>query len=85
MRRKNLLDDCHKTTPVTITYKFYNDTITMKREVYDLSVRDLMELNRSMIVNVFDEELYRDYVLKMAKDIQKKRGFVRRLLDKIDL
>lgn len=85
MRRKNLLDDCHKTTPVTITYKFYNDTIIMKREVYDLTVRDLMELNRSMIVNVFDEELYRDYVLKMAKDIQKKKGFVRRLLDKIDL
>ena len=85
MRQKNLLDDCHKTTPVTITYKFYNDTITMKREVYDLTVRDLMELNRSMIVNVFDEELYRDYVLKMARDIQKKKGFVRRLLDKIDL
>jgi hypothetical protein len=57
----------------------------MKREVYDLTVRDLMELNRSMIVNVFDEELYRDYVLKMARDIQKKKGFVRRLLDKIDL
>jgi hypothetical protein len=85
MRKKNLLDDCHKTTPVTITYKFYNDTITMKREVYDLTVRDLMELNRSMIVNVFDEELYRDYVLKMARDIQKKKGFVRRLLDKMVL
>ena len=85
MRKKNLLDDCHKTTPVTITYKFYNDTITMKREEYDITVRDLMELNRSMIVNVFDEELYRDYVLKMARDIQKKKGFVRRLLDKIDL
>lgn len=85
MRRKNLLDDCHKTTPVTITYKFYNDTITMKRDVYDLTVRDLMELNRSMIVNVFDEELYRDYVLKMARDIQKKRGLVRRIMDKFNL
>jgi hypothetical protein len=61
------------------------DGSKMKGVDYDLTVRDFLELNRSMIVNVFDEELYRDYVLKMARDIQKKKGFVRRLLDKIDL
>jgi len=83
MRNKRVFDDCHKTTPVTITYKFYNDTITMKREVYDLTVRDLMELNRSMIVNVFDEELYKDYVLKMAKDINSKKSFIRKVIDLI--
>jgi hypothetical protein len=55
----------------------------MKREVYDLTVRDLMELNRSMIVNVFDEELYKDYVLKMAKDINSKKSFIRKVIDLI--
>lgn len=81
MRKTRTLNDCHKTTPVTITYKFYNDTITMKREVYDLTVRDLMDLNRSMIVNVFDEELYKDYILKMAKNINRNRSFLRKVMD----
>jgi hypothetical protein len=82
MRKKHHhIDDVHLTTPVTITYKFFNDTIIMKRDVYDLRIRDLMELNRSMVVNVFDEELYQEYILSLAKDISKKRGIFRRVLD----
>jgi hypothetical protein len=53
----------------------------MKRDVYDLRIRDLMELNRSMVVNVFDEELYQEYILSLAKDISKKRSIFRRVLD----
>lgn len=82
MRKKyHKIDDVHLTTPVTITYKFFNDTVIMKRDVYDLRIKDLMELNRSMVVNVFDEELYQDYILSLAKDISKKRSVVRRVLD----
>lgn len=83
-RKKHYMDDCHKTTPVTITYKFYNDTITMKRDVYDLSIRDLMDLNRSMVVNVFDEESYQENILRIAKEITKKRSFLRRVWDRLD-
>lgn len=84
MRKKHHhIDDVHLTTPVTITYKFFNDTIIMKRDVYDLRIKDLMELNRSMVVNVFDEELYQEYILQLAKDISKKRSIFRRVLDVI--
>lgn len=80
-KKRHHIDDVHLTTPVTITYKFYNDTVIMKRDVYDLRIKDLMEMNRSMVVNVFDEELYQDYILSLAKDISKKRSIFRRVLD----
>jgi hypothetical protein len=40
-----------------------------------------MEMNRSMVVNVFDEELYQEYILSLAKDISKKRSIFRKILD----
>ena len=82
-RKKPYMDDIHKTTPVTITYKFYNDTVIMKRDVYDLTIRDLMELNRSMVVNVFDEQLYQDYIIQLAGEINKKKNPIRNLIDRI--
>lgn len=77
------MDEIHKTTPVTITYKFFNDTVMMKRDVYDLTIKDLMEMNRSMVVNVFDEQLYQDYILQLAEEINKKKSPARRLLERI--
>jgi hypothetical protein len=73
-RKKPFMDEIHKTTPVTITYKFYNDTVIMKRDVYDLTIRDLMELNRSMVVNVFDEQLYQEYIIQLAEELTKKKN-----------
>jgi hypothetical protein len=83
-RKKPFMDEIHKTTPVTITYKFYNDTVIMKRDVYDLTIRDLMELNRSMVVNVFDEQLYQEYIIQLAEELTKKKNpfknFIQRIL-----
>ena len=77
------MDDIHKTTPVTITYKFYNDTVIMKRDVYDLTIRDLMELNRSMVVNVFDEQLYQEYIIQLAGELTKKKSPFNNFIDRI--
>ena len=77
------MDDIHKTTPVTITYKFFNDTVIMKRDVYDLTIRDLMELNRSMVVNVFDEQLYQEYIIQLAGELTKKKSPFNNFIDRI--
>ena len=82
-RKKPFMDDIHKTTPVTITYKFYNDTVIMKRDVYDLTIRDLMELNRSMVVNVFDEQLYQEYIIQLAGELTKKKSPINKFIDRI--
>jgi hypothetical protein len=82
-RKKPFMDDIHKTTPVTITYKFYNDTVIMKRDVYDLTIRDLMELNRSMVVNVFDEQLYQEYIIQLAEELTKKKNPFKNFIERI--
>ena len=82
-RKKPYMDEIHKTTPVTITYKFFNDTVMMKRDVYDLTIRDLMEMNRSMVVNVFDEQLYQDYILQLAEELKKRKSPTQRFIEKI--
>jgi hypothetical protein len=83
IRKKPYMDDIHKTTPVTITYKFFNDTVIMKRDVYDLTIRDLMELNRSMVVNVFDEQLYQEYIIQLAGELTKKKSPFNNFIDRI--
>ncbi len=74
-------NDYFKTTPVVMTYKFYNDAVILKREVYDLTPRNIMDMNRTLIVSVFDEKLYEKEILSIAKDIQSKKGKVQRFLE----
>jgi hypothetical protein len=55
----------------------------MKRDVYDLTIRDLMELNRSMVVNVFDEQLYQEYIIQLAGELTKKKSPIKNFIDRI--
>ena len=76
--RKN---DYFKTTPVLMTYKFFNDTVTLKRDVYDLRVRDLLEMNRTIVVSIFNEEHYEETTLSIAKEIRGRQSIFRRIKD----
>lgn len=76
--RKN---DYFKTTPVLMTYKFFNDTVTLKRDVYDLRVRDLLEMNRTIVVSIFNEEHYEETILSIAKEIRGRQSIFRRIKD----
>ena len=78
MAKKN---DYFKTTPVLMTYKFFNDTVTLKREVYDLRVRDLIEMNKTIVVSIFDERNYEETILSIAKEIQSRQSIFRRIKD----
>ena len=76
---KNINRYWTKTTPVLITYKFFNDTVSVKREVYDLTARDLVEMNRTIVVNMFDEQEYHKAIMSLAKDIGRRKSFINRL------
>lgn len=77
MARRN---DYFKTSPITMTYKFFNDTVTLKREVYDLTPRNIMDMNRTLIISVFNEELYEETILSIASDIRKKQNIFQRII-----
>jgi hypothetical protein len=77
MARRN---DYFKTTPVIMTYKFFNDTVTLKREVYDLTPINIMDMNRTLIISVFNEQLYEETILSIASDIRKKQNIFQRII-----
>jgi hypothetical protein len=77
MARRN---DYFKTSPITMTYKFFNDTVTLKREVYDLTPRNIMDMNRTLIISVFNEELYEETILSIASDIRKKQNIFQKII-----
>lgn len=77
MGRRN---DYFKTTPVIMTYKFFNDTVTLKREVYDLTPKNIMDMNRTLIISVFNEQLYEETILSIASDIRKKQNIFQRII-----
>lgn len=73
-------NDYFKTTPVTMTYKFFNDTVVLKREVYDLTPKDIINMNRTLVVSIFDESLYEETILSIASDIRKKQNIFKRII-----
>jgi hypothetical protein len=77
MARRN---DYFKTSPITMTYKFFNDTVTLKREVYDLTPRNIMDMNRTLIISVFNEELYEETIMSIASDIRKRQNIFQRII-----
>jgi hypothetical protein len=77
-------NDYFKTTPVTMTYKFFNDTVVLKREVYDLTPMDILKMNRTLVVSIFDESLYEETILSIASDIRKKQNIFKRIMGMFD-
>jgi len=77
-------NDYFKTTPVTMTYKFFNDTVVLKREVYDLTPKDIINMNRTLVVSIFDESLYEETILSIASDIRKKQNIFKRIISLFD-
>jgi hypothetical protein len=58
--------------PYTLTFKCFNDTITLKKETHALRLSDVMEMNRAIIINLFGEKAYDDYILLLGEEIYEK-------------
>ena len=58
--------------PYTLTFKCFNDTIMLKKESHALSISDVMEMNRAIVVNLFGEKAYDDYILLLSEEIYEK-------------
>ena len=55
--------------PYSLTFKCFNDTIILKKEVHSLRLSDIMEMNRVIIINLFGEKAYDDYILLLGDEI----------------
>ena len=59
--------------PITLTYKFFEETITIKKKVDDMHIGETIDMYKNIMIPIFGEKAYEDTILKMAVKIKKKR------------
>ena len=60
--------------PFSLTFKYFNDTITIKKQSQILDIHDVMEMNKSIIITLFGEDAYKSYILHEGDRIYERGG-----------
>jgi hypothetical protein len=61
--------------PYSMTFKYFNETITLKKESPTLNIHDVMEMNKKIILSLFGKKAYEDIIIKISDDIYSKDRF----------
>jgi len=75
--------------PIQLTYKYFSETITIKKKVDSLHIGDTMEMYKGIIVPIYGQENYERVIISLAHKIMEQRrkkepkGTLRRIVDKI--
>jgi len=59
--------------PIQLSFKLFNETTTIKNTVYDLHIRDTMDMYRKVMEPLFGVESYENTILSIANQIREKR------------
>ena len=59
--------------PITLTYKFFDETITVKKRVEDLHIQETMDMYKNIMVPLFGERAYELSMIATADRIKNKR------------
>jgi hypothetical protein len=75
--------------PIQLTYKYFSETITIKKKVDSLHIGDTMEMYKGIIVPIYGQENYERVILTLAHKIMEQRRkkepktLFKRIVDKI--
>lgn len=75
--------------PIQLTYKYFSETITIKKKVDSLHIGDTMEMYKGIIVPIYGQENYERVIISLAHKIMEQRrkkepkGTLRRIMNKI--
>ena len=75
--------------PIQLTYKYFSETITIKKKVDSLHIGDTMEMYKGIIVPIYGQENYERIIITLAHKIMEQRRkkepktLMKRILDKI--
>jgi hypothetical protein len=58
--------------PYSLTFKYFNDTITLKKDSPTLDIHDVMEMNKSIMITLFGERAYNETIKRIAEEIEWK-------------
>jgi hypothetical protein len=59
--------------PISLTYKYFSETITIKKKVDDMHIGETMEMYKNLMIPIFGEESYNRVIINMADSIKQKR------------
>ena len=66
--------------PIQLTYKYFSETITIKKKVDSLHIGDTMEMYKGIIVPIYGQENYE--IMEQRRKKEPKTLF-KRIVDKI--
>ena len=75
--------------PIQLTYKYFSETITIKKKVDSLHIGDTMEMYKGIIVPIYGQENYERIIISLAHKIMEQRRkkepktLFKRMVDKI--
>jgi hypothetical protein len=75
--------------PIQLTYKYFSETITIKKKVDSLHIGDTMEMYKGIIVPIYGQENYERVIITLAHKIMEQRRkkepktLIKRIVDKI--
>lgn len=75
--------------PIQLTYKYFSETITIKKKVDSLHIGDTMEMYKGIIVPIYGQENYERVIISLAHKIMEQRRkkepktLFKRIVDKI--
>jgi len=75
--------------PIQLTYKYFSETITIKKKVDSLHIGDTMEMYKGIIVPIYGQENYERIIISLAHKIIEQRRkkepktLMKRIVDKI--
>jgi len=59
--------------PISLTYKFFDETITVKKRVEDLHIQETIDMYKNIMVPLFGERAYELSMIATADRIKNKR------------
>ena len=59
--------------PISLTYKYFSETITVKKKVDDMHIGETMEMYKNLMIPIFGEEAYNRVIINMADSLKQKR------------
>jgi hypothetical protein len=66
--------------PISLSYKYFSETITVRKKVDSLHIGDTLDMYKSIIVPIYGQEAYERAIVSLAQSIleewEKKRPIV---------
>ena len=60
--------------PITLTYKYFDETISVKKKVEDMHIGETLDMYKSIMIPIFGEKPYEDSIIRLSDRIKSKRN-----------